>query len=304
MSYLLARVAGALLTLWVVLTLAFAFVNLAGNPVSLLVSDSATPEERTALTASLGLDAPVLERYGRFIVGAATLNLGSSFVFARPALPLLFERLPVTLTLVGSALLLAVLVGVPLGVVAAARRGSTLERLILTSSAVLTSTPGFVVGIALIYLFAVQWRLLPSGGADSWVHFVLPALTLALGRIAAFARYVRAGVLEVLPQDHIRTARAKGVSPSGVLYRHALRGALLPFVTVLGLSASGLLTGAVVTESLFALPGMNRIALEGLTRLDYPLILAFTLVSSVVVTGFNLLTDAVYALVDPRVRYA
>ncbi len=303
MTYILARVGQALLTLWLILTLTFVGINLAGNPISLLVSDSATPQERLALEQSLGLNAAPLERYGRYLIAAATGNLGVSFVFDRPALPLLLERLPVTLLLVAVSLTLSLLIGVPLGVIAAARHGSRLERAILTASAVAVSAPTFFVGIVLIFVFAVQWRVLPSQGASDWTHFILPVVTLSIPRIALFARYIRTGLLEVLPADFIRTARAKGLPSSAVLYGHALRNALLPFITVLGLQLGGLLSGTIVTETIFALPGINRLALEGLTRLDYPLILAYTLISSGTVLTLNLLTDALYGLVDPRVRY-
>lgn len=303
MTYLLARVAQALLTLWLILTLTFVGINLAGNPISLLVSDSATPQERLALEQSLGLNAAPLERYGRYLIAAVSGNLGASFVFDRPALPLLLERLPVTLLLVALSVTLSLLIGVPLGVIAAARHGSRLERTILTSSAVAVSAPTFFIGIVLIFVFAVQWRVLPSQGASNWTHFILPSLTLSIPRIALFTRYIRAGLLEVLPADFIRTARAKGLPINAVLYGHALRNALLPLITVLGLQLGGLLSGTVVTETIFALPGINRLALEGLTRLDYPLILAYTLISSGTVLSSNLLTDALYGLVDPRVRY-
>ena len=304
MTYILTRVSLALLTLWLILTLTFVGINLAGNPISLLVSDSATPQERLALEQSLGLNAAPLERYGRYLIAAVSGNLGISFVFDRPALPLLLERLPVTLLLVAVSLTLSLLIGVPLGVIAAARHGSSVERAILTGSAIAVSAPTFFIGIVLIFVFAVQWRVLPSQGASDWTHFILPALTLSIPRIALFTRYIRAGLLEVLPEDFIRTARATGLPMSAVLYGHALRNALLPFVTVLGLQLGGLLSGTVITETLFALPGINRLALEGLTRLDYPLILAYTLISSGTVLTLNLLTDALYGLVDPRVRYA
>jgi peptide/nickel transport system permease protein len=304
MNHVLSRALQTLLTLWLVLTLAFVAVNLAGDPISLLVSDDASSVEREALRDSLGLNAPILERYGRFLWGAATLNLGSSFVFDQPALPLLLERASVTLTLVLAAVALALVVGVPLGVLAAVHRGSVLDRVILTSSALGVSAPTFFVGIVLIFVFAVQWRLLPSQGSSSFAHFILPAVTLSLGRIALFTRFVRAGLLEELPKDYVRSARAKGLFEGVVVYRHAFRNALLPLVTVLGLQLGGLFAGTVVTESIFALPGMNRVALEGLTRLDYPLILAFTLVSSVVIAGMSFVTDIVYGFVDPRVRYA
>jgi peptide/nickel transport system permease protein len=303
LTHLLTRIAQALLTLWLILTLTFVGINLAGDPISLLVSDSATAQERLALEQSLGLNAAPLERYGRYLMAAATGNLGVSFVFDRPALPLLLERLPVTLLLVAVSLTLSLLLGVPLGVIAAARHGSSLERVILTGSAIAVSAPTFFIGIVLIFVFAVQWRVLPSQGASDWTHFILPTLTLSIPRIALFTRYIRAGLLEVLPEDFIRTARAKGLPMSAVLYGHGLRNALLPFITVLGLQLGGLLSGTVITETLFALPGINRLALEGLTRLDYPLILAYTLISSGTVLTLNLLTDALYGLVDPRVRY-
>ncbi len=304
MTYLLTRVGQTLLTLWLILTLTFVGINLAGDPISLLVSDSATSQERLALEQSLGLDAAPLERYGRYLIGVLEGNLGKSFVFDRPALPLLLERLPITLLLVAVSLTLSLLIGVPLGVIAAARHGARLERAILTGSAVAVSAPTFFIGIVLIFVFAVQWRVLPSQGASDWTHFILPALTLSIPRVALFTRYIRAGLLEVLPEDFIRTARAKGLPSGAILYGHALRNALLPFITILGLQLGSLLSGTVISETLFALPGINRLALEGLTRLDYPLILAYTLISSGTVLGLNLLTDALYGLVDPRVRYA
>jgi peptide/nickel transport system permease protein len=304
MNHILSRALQTLLTLWLVLTLAFAAVNLAGDPISLLVSDDASSLEREALRESLGLNAPFLERYGRFLVGVFTGNLGSSFVFDQPALPLLLERAPVTLALVLAAVGLALLIGVPLGVLAAVHRGSVLDRVILTSSALGVSAPTFFVGVVLIFFFSVQLRVLPSQGSSSLAHFVLPAVTLSLGRIALLTRFIRAGVLEELPKDYVRSARAKGLLEGVVVYRHAFRNALLPLVTVLGLQLGGLFAGTVVTESIFALPGMNRVALEGLTRLDYPLILAFTLVSSLVIAGMSFVTDVVYGFVDPRVRYA
>ncbi len=304
MTYLLSRGLQTLLTLWLVVTLAFVAVNLIGDPISLLVSDSASPLERDRLRESLGLNAPLPERYERFLIGAVRGDLGRSFVFDRPALPLLLERAPLTVTLVLLAVACSLLVGVPLGVLAASRRGGWLDRAILSVSALGVSAPSFFVGIVLIFVFSVQLRLLPSQGAETPLHFVLPVLTLSFGRIGLFTRYVRTALLEVLPGDFVRTAVAKGVSPRRVLYRHALRNALLPLVTVLGLQLGGLFAGTVVTETIFALPGMNRVALEGLTRLDTPLILAFALLSSLVVSLMAFAVDALYGLIDPRVRYA
>jgi peptide/nickel transport system permease protein len=295
--------AQSLVVLWLVGTLAFLAVNLVGDPVALLVAEDATLRERQAIRTAFGLDAPVWVQYVRFFQNVMTGNLGNSFYSSRSAFGLLWERLPATLGLVGLGLGLGLLFGVPLGVLAARTVGSSLDRFLQNSAAILVAAPSFWLGMLLIQFFAVEWRVLPSQGSGTIWHLVLPALTLGLSRMGVYIQMVRLQLLEVLHLDFVRTAKAKGLLESVVVYRHALRNALIPLITVLGLQISGLLSGAVVIESLFAFPGMNRVALEALNRLDRPVILAFVLLSAAVYSLVNLLTDLVYVALDPRIVY-
>lgn len=303
MGFLLARVAQALIVLWLVGSLAFVALRLVGDPISLLVAEDATLLERQSLREAFGLDQPWWVQYALFLQNAATGNLGNSFYSARSAFGLLWERLPATLGLVALGLGLGLLLGVPLGVLAAVRVGSGLDRVAQHLAAVLVAAPTFWLGMILIQVFAVEWRILPSQGSGTFWHLLLPALTLALSRMGVYIQMVRLQLLEVLHLDFVRTARAKGLLENVVVYRHALRNALIPLVTVLGLQLSGLLSGAVVIESLFAYPGMNRVALEALNRLDMPVILAFVLLSAFVYSVVNLITDLLYVALDPRIVY-
>ena len=303
MLYLLKRAFQTLLVLFLVGTIAFAALHLAGDPVSLLVAEDATPIQREDLRRAYGLEQSVIAQYFIFLKKAAVGDLGNSFYSSRPAMPLLLERLPATLQLVSVGLGLALLLGVPLGISSAIRIGTAFDRQLQTITAILISAPTFWIGILLIQIFAVQWRVLPSQGSGTIAHLILPAMTLALPRAAVYTQMLRVLLLEVLSQDFIRTAHAKGVYGRRVVYNHALRNALVPFVTVLGLQFAGLLSGAVITESLFAYPGMNRVALEAIGRLDIPVILAFVLLSALIYASVNFLTDVAYVLIDPRVRY-
>ncbi len=291
------------MVLWLVGTIAFLALHVAGDPVSLLVSEDATPLERQTLRQAYGLEQPLLVQYFIFWKNAAQGELGNSFYSQQSAMHLLLERLPATLGLVLLGLTLGLLLGVPLGVLSAAKAGSSFDRILQGLCAVFISAPSFWIGIVLIHLFAVQWRLLPSQGSGTVWHLILPAVTLALPRAAVYVQILRLELLEVLSQDFIRTARAKGVLETRVLYHHALRNCFVPFVTVFGLQLSGLLSGAVITESLFAYPGMNRLALDAMNRLDIPVILAFVLLSAFLFASINFLTDLGYVLIDPRVRY-
>jgi peptide/nickel transport system permease protein len=293
----------SLLVLWLVVSLTFVGLHMVGDPVSLLVAEDATPFERQTIRQAFGLDAPLWVQYTKFLQNAATGDLGNSFYIAKPAFGLLLERLPATLGLVGLGLGLGVLLGVPLGVLAATRTGSRFDGMVQHLAAFLVAAPSFWLGMLLIQIFAVEWRLLPSQGNGTVWHLLLPALTLALSRMGVYIQMVRSQLLEVLALDFVRTARAKGLLEVVVVYRHGLRNALIPLVTVLGLQLSGLLSGAVVIESLFAYPGMNRVALEALNRLDIPVILAFVLLSAFVYSLVNLLTDLVYVALDPRIAY-
>ncbi len=301
--FFLARVLQSVLVLWLVGTIAFAALHLTGDPIALLSAEDATPLERQALRQAYGLEQPMFIQYLIFLSNAVSGNLGNSFYSPRPAMHLLLERLPATLLLVLIGLSLAMCLGVPLGIYCAARVGSKLDNAIQNLSSLLLSAPTFWIGILLIQIFAVNWRLLPSQGSGTLAHLILPAITLALPRAAVYTQILRLQLLEVLSQDFIRTAYAKGVLERRVLYHHALKNALIPFVTVFGMQLAGLLSGAVIVENLFAYPGMNRVALDAINRLDMPVILAFVLLSALVYAVVNLLTDISYGLIDPRVRY-
>jgi peptide/nickel transport system permease protein len=303
MRFVLTRVLQMLLVLWVVGTLAFIAVHLVGDPVTLLIPENALQAEQDSIRAELGLDRPLLERYALFVLNAFRGDLGQSFYTSKPAMLLLLERFPATLGLVLLALSIAIVVSVPLGVLSANRAGSSVDRAVMSFAAIASAAPTFWIGLLLIYIFVVQWRLLPSQGAGTAAHLVLPAVTMSLGRIASLTRFLRSNLLDVLSEDYMRTARAKGLSERIVLYKHALRNALTPLVTMIALQFSGLLTGAVITESLFAYPGMNRVALDALNRLDYPVMLAFILLSAIFLSTANLMADVIISRIDPRVRY-
>lgn len=300
----LSRFAQAAVVMWVVLTTAFVLLRIAGDPVALLAPENATQEQKEALRSQLGLDRPVPLQYLYFLSSVAGGHLGFSYYSGQPALRLVLDRFWATFSLITAALAIAFLLGVPMGLLAAVRPNSWLDRGLRLFSAFGISAPTFWVGIMLILLFSVHWNVLPSLGSGTIAHYVMPAFTLALYRIAFFTRLLRSSILEAMGQDYIRTARAKGVSDATVMMRHALRNALVPLVTAAGLEMGHLLAGAVVTESIFAWPGMNRLALDAMHRLDYPVILAFALVVTGFFTTINLVVDILYALVDPRVRFS
>jgi peptide/nickel transport system permease protein len=303
-AFLLGRFARALLTLWAVLTLVFVLIHATGDPIAVLAPEQMNAAERAALAASLGLDRPLLVQYLRFILGVLHGNLGFSYYSGVPALPLLAARVPVTLELVALAILIAVAVGVPLGIAAALRPESVADRALRGLSVLGASVPTFFLGIVLIFFFSVETNLLPASGAGGLRHFIMPAFTLAFFRIAFFTRLVRSALLESLAQPYVRTARAKGLSEAVVVLKHALRPAALPLVTVFGLQFGQLFAGTVITETIFALPGMNRLALEALFRLDYPIILSYVLVAASMFVALNFATDVLYGVIDPRVRHA
>lgn len=303
-AFFLRRLLQGLLALWALVTLIFVLIYLIGDPVQLLTSESVTSaEDREALRRQLGLDRPVPVQYLAFLGDLLRGDLGTSYYSGEAAMPALLERLPATLSLVGSALLLALVVGVPLGIAAGLRPGSALDYGVRLFSVVGISAPTFFIGVVLIFVFSVQWQLLPSTGIGGWRYYVLPAVTLSLFRLAFFSRMIRATMMEVLSLDYVRTARAKGLAERVVTYKHALRNALIPFVTIAGLEFAQLLAGAVVTETIFAWPGINRFALTAMYRLDYPIILAYAFVVGLVFVVVNFLVDVVYAVIDPRIRY-
>lgn len=302
--FVLNRIAQAAFAVWVVVTLVFVLIHATGNPIAVLAPETMSVHDRAALAASLGLDRPVLVQYGLYIAGVLHGDLGLSYYSGQPAMRLILERVPVTAELVVLAIGIATVFGLPFGVFAALWPDSLLDRVLRGISVLGSSIPTFFLGILLIFAFSVALNVLPASGAGSIDHYIMPAFTLAFFRIALFTRLTRSSLLETLSLNYVRTARAKGLSESVVVVKHALRTAMLPLVTVFGLQFGQLFAGAVITETIFALPGMNRLALESLYRLDYPVVLSYVIVVAVMFAAINLVVDLLYGVIDPRVAHA
>lgn len=302
LRYLGRRTFGGAVALVVVSAVVFVLLRVAGDPLELLLSPDASQADVEAMRRTLGLDQPWPAQYGAFLAAALRGDLGTSFYHGVPAMTLVLERLPATLELIVAAMVLSLVVAVPAGVAAARWPGSAVDRLARGASLLGISAPPFWIGIMLILVFAVELRWLPSSGRGSLGHLVLPAGSLALYRVALFTRLVRAGMLEALAQDYVRTGRAKGVPEGRLLFAHALKNTLIPVVTVAGLQMGSLLAGAIVTERIFAWPGMGRLILDSITKLDYPVVVAWALVVAAMFVVVNLLVDCLYTVLDPRVR--
>jgi ABC-type dipeptide/oligopeptide/nickel transport system permease component len=273
-----------------------------GDVTAMLAANAPSAEQVTALRREFGLDLPLPVQYGRFLSRALQGDLGDSWVDRRPVVPQVLEALSYTLRLAAVALGLSIAVGLAGGIAAAVRRGSLMDEAVLTTTLVGISVPIFVTGLLLIYTFAFWFRWFPTSGAGSWRHLVLPAVTLASFLVAYNVRMMRTCMLEVLRQDYVRTARAKGLREAVVVGRHALRNALVPVVTVVGLQVGFLIGGSVITETVFAYPGVGQLVVSAIAARDTPLVQGCVLVTA---TGFilvNLLVDVSYVLIDPRIR--
>ena len=259
----------------------------------------------TNLNHRYGIDDPIWTQYGRFLGNAVRGDLGISYTNQdRDVADVIRQGLPATMTLAGLAFLIAVGGGVPLGVMAAARRNAAGDLLSIALATAFASVPGFILGILLVMTFSLAWDLLPSGGWGSPSHVVLPSLALALLPMAFIARITRASVLEVLDEDYVRTAQAKGMPPLVVYYRHVLSNALVPIITIIGAETAALLTGSFIIETVFSVPGIGRLFVQGIMQRDYGLITGLVLFYAAVITVVNLITDLFYAAVDPRIRYS
>jgi peptide/nickel transport system permease protein len=302
--YVLQRLVRCLFVLFGVSLLAFVVSRLKGDPVLLMVQPGATAADVEAMRRSLGLDGPLWFQFARFVAGALRGDLGMSIWQGQSVTSLLLERVPFTLRLASLAVLVVVLIGIPAGIVAARSQGGAWDQIIVAGAVAGQALPTFWVGLMLIYLFAVDFRMLPSFGAGDWRHMVLPVATLSLFSLARVTRLVRSSMLEVLTQDFIRTARAKGVATRALLFRHALRNALLPITTLIGLEYGVALGGSVITETIFALPGVGGLAVQAIFNRDFPLIQAVVLFTAAVFVLVNFLVDMLYQTIDPRVAYS
>lgn len=301
--HILARLGHGVFVTLGVLTIVFVLLHLTGDPTYLFVPVGASTEEIRNIQHQLGLDLPLSEQYVNFMRGALKGDLGTSLRYNQPVLGLVLERFPATMKLAFMALAVMLVISVPLGVVSAVRFNSTFDRLATGLALLGQSMPTFWFGIVLILVFGVSLRWLPTSGSAGWQSLVLPGLTLGGYTAGLTTRMVRSCLLEVLGQDYIRTARAKGLAERVILYKHALKNAALPVITIVGYQLSTLIGGALVTEQIFGYPGMARLAMQAISNRDFPVVQAFVVVSAVTVLITNLLVDLLYVLVDPRLSY-
>ena len=304
LGYLSRRLAWAVVLLFGITLAVFLVVHLSGDPTALYVGPEGTRQDYEIVRAALGFDRPLAEQYGRFLLRAVQGDFGRSLRHQQPTLPLVLTRFPATLKLALAAMALAVAVALPLGILSALRRNSPLDTVAMTLALAGQCMPTFWLGILLILVFAVQLRWVPVYGGEGLASLALPALTLGVWAMARTARITRSSMLEVLPQDFLRTARAKGIAERHVILRHALRNGAIPIVTAIGLELGNLLGGAVITEAVFAYPGVGRLAVEAVVNKDVPLLQAvvFSVAASLIL--LNAVIDVLYMLLDPRVRLA
>lgn len=311
-AYLQRRLLHAVVVFLVVSTLTFILIRQAPGLPQIMTGDLLTNEDRMQFRRNLGLDRPIYEQFFVWWSHMLRGDFGISWSERKPVLDVIVDRFPNTLILAITAMLLAVLVGVPAGVLSAVRRYSIADHAVSTASLVGLAIPNFWLALLLIMAFSVHWQILPSAGmypigrapsiGDRLEHLIMPTIVLAVGTLAQLVRYTRSSMLEVLGLDYVRTARAKGLSESVVLNRHALRNALIPVITVIGLQVPRFIGGSIIVETIFAWPGIGRLAYSAALTRDYPLIMGVTVFISIVVLLSNLLTDLAYSLVNPRIR--
>jgi peptide/nickel transport system permease protein len=286
-----------------VVTLIFFLIHfIPGDPVELMLGETASKADLESLRSDLGLDRPVAEQFGSFLIGLVRGDMGESFFYRKPVRQVILEKLPATLELAAAAMLLALVIALPLGIVAAVRKDSLADRGAMIASLVGISMPNFWLGPLLIILFSLKLGWLPVSGREGPASIILPAVTLGTALAALLSRMTRSAMLDVLGEDYLRTARAKGLSEGAVIVRHALRNALLPVLTIVGLQFGALLSGAVITENVFAWPGIGTLLIQAINARDYPLVQGCVLVISLGYVAANFLTDLLYALSDPRVK--
>ncbi len=291
------------LTVFCVCTVVFFLIHLVpGDPAALMLGESAEPGDVEALRQQLGLDKPLMAQYSAYLAGLLRLDLGRSIWTKEPVLTRILDRYPGTLTLALAAMLFAIVFAIPIGVVSAIKANSWLDRASMFLAVLGVSIPNFFLGLVLIIVFSIELDLLPVSGRGGIEHLILPAVTLGLGMSAILARMTRAQMIEALGSDYVRTARAKGLSEFRVVAKHALRNALTPVITILGLQMGALLTGAIITETIFSWEGIGSLMVQSIGRRDYPQVQACVLVIAITYVLANLLADLTYRLLDPRIR--
>jgi len=301
-AYLARRLGQSLLVLLGVATVVFLLVRLTGDPVRIMLPPDATVAQEAALRRELGLDQPLWTQYGEYLWSLVQLDLGESLFFHEPVASVIAERGPATLQLAAGALVVALLVAIPAGIFSALRRGKVSDSLVTVVVLAGQSTPAFWVGVLLILIFPVKLQILHASGIGGLDHLVLPAITLGLYTMAIVSRMLRSSLIDVMGEDYIRTARAKGLGGGTVVFAHGLRNAAPPVVTVIGLELGGLLGGAIVTENVFAWPGLGRLTVEAIENRDFPVVQGVILLFAATFVVINLLVDLCYGALDPRIR--
>lgn len=302
--FLVVRFLNSIVVLVCVATVVFFLDRVTGNPVAVLLPPDASVADVHQLEKSLGLNAPLIVQYGRFMFGLLHLDLGQSLYYRSSVVSLIGERFPATAELAAGALVFALVTSIPAGIVAASRRGTFIDSGLMSTVLLGQCAPAFYVGIILILLFSIVFPVLPSSGIGGISHLVLPSVTLGAYSMAVIARLLRSSLLDVFSEDFMLTARAKGLSGAGMIVKHALRNAALPVITVVGLEIGSLLGGAVVTETVFAWPGLGQLTVLAIDNRDYPLVQGIVLLFVTIFLVVNLLVDMLYAVIDPRIRYS
>lgn len=300
--YIARRLLQGLILLCLVGAIVFFLGRLTGNPVDLMLPEDATAEDRANMIRVLGLDGSLGEQFVIFVTKALQGDLGMSIRMRQPAVEAFFDRLPNTLAIIPWALLLGMVLGIPLGVLAALNRGGWLDRAAGTVAVLGVAMPSFWLGVLLIYVFSVELGWFPSGRMGGPEHYVLPVITLGLFLVAGFMRLTRSSMLEILDSEFVKLARIKGLAEPVVIWKHCLRNALIPVLTLWGVFVGNLITGAIVTETVFAWPGVGRLTYEAVIYRDFPLLQAVIILKSVLILSINLFVDILYAYVDPRIR--
>lgn len=302
LNYLGSRLCSAILVVIGITTIVFMLIHVVpGDPVEVMLGESAQAADREALRESLGLNLPLLTQWLNYVDALLHLDLGASLHTKRPVVDMLSERIPATLILAVASILIAIMIALPLGVLAAVRKGSYWDTGAMTFSMLGVAIPNFWMGPLLILVFSLWLGWFPVSGDDHILSLVLPAVTLGTALAAILSRMIRSSLLEVFNEDYIRAARARGLLPGAVIWKHALKNAALPVITILGMQLGALLTGAVITETIFAWPGIGQLTIEAIQKRDYPVIQSCVLLISLCYVVVNLLTDLAYAFLDPRV---
>jgi ABC-type dipeptide/oligopeptide/nickel transport system permease component len=301
--YFLSKLGQSVLLIFGVLLLVFTMVRVTGDPAALMMSREASPEDLEEFRERMGFNDPLLVQFGRFMSGAVVGDFGDSLHFKTPAMPMVMERLPATLQLALTALILAVVVGLPLGLVGGFNPGSFIDNIARFLALLGQSVPNFWLALMMILYFAVQLRWFPSFGRDEWKSVIMPAFVLGLPVMGQIVRLTRSSVLEIRGEDFIRTAHSKGLENRTIYSKHVFRNVAIPLVSVIGIQFGYLLGGSIYIEAIFAWPGMGQLLEQSIGWRDFPLVQAIAVFTAVVVLGLNLLTDMTYAVIDPRIRY-